>query len=307
MKFILTADLHIRDDQPECRIDDFEKSMWNKFKFLDKLRQKHNAIILVAGDVFHRHKPHPWLINKCLEHLPTDMYVIAGNHDLPNHSLKHLQRSGLQTLVLSEKIHLLEFEEGVPEIIKSKKQIEIYPFHYGEKLFNVEREPGILKIAMIHRLVTQTKDDLWRHTTARAAPKFIRQLHGYDIILTGDNHITFTTQYKDTTLINPGSFMRTTAAQMEHVPSVFLYDADIGPSSIKKIPLPHTMGVVSRKHLERKEQQNERMVTFVSKLNEDYELGLFFEKNIENYFEHNKETHAVRSMVWESIEQTTNL
>lgn len=297
MKFIFTADLHIRSTTPRCRTDWFEASMWEKVKFLSELSEKHKAPIIVAGDIFHEWKSSPWLINKCLKKLPK-MYVIAGNHDLPNHSLKQVKKSALITLIISKRLVKLDYEKP-----KKFKNILVYGFHYGMEPVNTDREPGKIKIAVIHRLVTSTKDQIWRNTSADEAPSLVKNLTGYDIIITGDNHKTFTCRHNNTLLINPGSFTRQTSAQMEHEPCVFLHNTKTGKT--KKIILPHDKEAVSEKHLEVSRQRDERMAKFINKLDDSYEIGLSYINNVESYFEHHKESKRVKTMVWESIEYNT--
>ncbi|MFK5283767.1 hypothetical protein ACI3PL_29745, partial [Lacticaseibacillus paracasei] len=46
----------------------------------------------------------PELINFDLEHLPTGMICVPGQHDLPNHNLDDMRRSGYGVLKRTQKI-----------------------------------------------------------------------------------------------------------------------------------------------------------------------------------------------------------
>lgn len=297
--FILCADLHIREDQPKCRQDKFTKTLWKKFKYLKSVQKDlNNCPILVAGDIFHYWKASPYLINKCLKRLPSNMWCIAGNHDLPHHNINQLQRSALETLVRAHRIKLIDecymHNQG-------SQLYYIYGYHYGIDPKSVKRTNGIIKIALIHRLVTKDKDNLWRQTSADSAKSLITTLKGYDLIVTGDNHKSFTVQIQQTLLVNPGSFTRQTAAQMEHKPCFYIWDSTNG--DVEKVVLPYDKKAISDQHLKHEKERNKRMESFVQQLNDDYEIGLSFEKNLEVYFEHNKESQFVKKMVWESIEK----
>ena len=300
--FILCADLHIRDDQPRCRTDRFKKTLWKKFKFLkNKQKELNNCPIIVAGDIFHHWKATPHLINKCLKRLPNNMWCIAGNHDLPHHNIDQIERSALQTLVRAKKIQLIT---GKYMFNIGKQIYHFYGYHYGQDPINVKKEKGVIKIAIVHRLIIQDGDDLWRQASAKSAKELIKNTSGYDLILTGDNHKTFTVTTKKTRLVNPGSFTRQTAAQMQHKPCFYVWESTT--NEIEKIVLPHDKNAISRKHLKREQERNERMQVFVDELNEIYEIGLNYKDNLEKYFESNKENKQVKKMVWQSIEGDNN-
>ncbi len=91
---ILTADWHLRDETPPCRIDDFQQAQWDKINEVSSLQRKYNCPVLHAGDLFHYWKPSPWLISKAIQELPGRFFSVAGQHDLPQHSLDLLNKSG---------------------------------------------------------------------------------------------------------------------------------------------------------------------------------------------------------------------
>lgn len=296
--FILCADLHIRDDQPKCRQDNFTKTLWKKFKYLKSVQNDlNNCPILVAGDIFHHWRARPYLINKCLKRLPKNMLCIAGNHDLPYHNINQLKQSALETLVRAGRVKLID---GLFIHNQRSALYHIHGFHYGIEPINVDRENGITKIAVIHRLITEGVESPWRNSSSESAKSLIKSLKGYDLIVTGDNHNSFTVQIQQTLLVNPGSFTRQTAAQMEHKPCFYIWDSVTG--EIEKVILPHDDKSVSNRHLKREKERNQRMESFVQQLNDDYEIGLHFEKNLEIYFEANKEPKSVRNMVWKSVQ-----
>ena len=55
---ILTADIHLRDDIPICRTDDYWRSMWQKVKFISKLQKQYQVPVLDAGDLFQIGRAH---------------------------------------------------------------------------------------------------------------------------------------------------------------------------------------------------------------------------------------------------------
>jgi predicted phosphodiesterase len=298
-KAIFCADLHIRETQPECRTDDFWTAQQDKMLQLSELQQKHNCPILCAGDLFHHWKPSPFLITWCIKCLPKNIIVVPGNHDLPNHSMELLGKSGLQTL------HEAGIVEIIPDKLTNVMRINddedlVFAFPWGVEPKNPEDEGSEFTIALIHRLVSSDKDNLWFHADASSATSFIKKLSGYDIIVTGDNHQSFVAKYKDTLLINPGCFTRQTATMEDHEPSVSLW---YGDHHVERKILQYDKNVISRKHLDHVKERDERMEKFIDQLNDNYKLDLSYEKNLESYFEKNSEHQQIQEMVWESLEQ----
>ena len=54
MILILLGDPHIRSSNPENRIDDYKKSLFNKLEFIfkDAYTIEHNVTVLIPGDIF---------------------------------------------------------------------------------------------------------------------------------------------------------------------------------------------------------------------------------------------------------------
>ena len=285
---LLTSCWHLRESQPTCRTDDFWEAQWRKVKFIKELQDEYSGCpILNSGDLFHHWKPSPRLISYCIDYLPF-MYIIPGNHDLPNHNLGLLEKSGLWTLEKAGKIKILQTELGKAWCLGENEWSEVD----GDTDFKGK------SITIIHKLINHPQSS----TTAK---QLMNQLKGYDLILTGDNHQSFFVGYqyekdKDTLLINPGSLTRQTADQDKHVPTVFLWYAET--NEFDTVPIPIEKDVISRDHLVKAEERDERMEAFVDRLDDDYEIELSFKKNLKSYFNSNRTHRAVKEMVWESAE-----
>lgn len=294
---ILCSDLHIRDSIPECRTDDFMKTQEVKYEFLRELQHKHGNIpILVAGDVFHHWKPSPFLISWALQHLPDQTITIAGQHDLPNHNLDNINKSGIYTLWKAGKIEVLNNNQIMVN------GFGIWGFPWNIDLTGVAklRNCDYYKIALIHHLVYKDKEPFPGAAKVGGTGKSIlKQMPGFDLVVSGDNHQTFTATYGDQLLVNPGSFMRTTAAQADHKPCVFLWYAKT--NEVEQVFLPINKNAVSREHIEVKEHKDERIEAFVSKLKSDVELGISYSENMKLYIAKNKISKEVQTEIWEAL------
>ena len=157
------------------------------------------------------------------------------------------------------------------------------------------------KIALIHTLVNCPGDDASK-TGAASAEAIFKQMPGFDLIVSGDNHKPFTVRSKDgkQLLVNPGSMMRSKADQIDHKPRVYLWYAE--DNTVEIVYFPITQGVVSREHIEKKEAKGNRHTAFVSSLREGVEVGGSFEGNMKKYIRANKVEKDVEEIVYSCME-----
>jgi DNA repair exonuclease SbcCD nuclease subunit len=282
--FIATADWHLREDTPVCRMDDFWSAQWAKVEFIRELQMEHDCPIFHAGDLFHQWKPSPYLLSECIQRLPKNFHVVYGNHDLPQHNLDLSKKSGMRTLVEAGTIHLMnECHWGkIPE--------------NGSFFF-----PGVDLTVLVWHVFTYQGKSPWPGCTAMTGDQLLKKYPGFDIIITGDNHKTFTAEDNGRILINPGSLSRQTADQDDHQPVVFL----VYPEApfYEKIRIPVNPGVVSREHLERTEERDERIDAFISQLNDDWKIALNFEDNLKRFADNNQIRQSVMNIVYAAIDQ----
>ena len=103
---ILCADIHLQHKAPVWRSaeDDWYEAMRRPLKEITDLGYTHNCPIIIAGDIFTKWNSCPELINFALTYLPSGAYCIPGQHDLPNHQIKDIEKSAYQTLIKAGKI-----------------------------------------------------------------------------------------------------------------------------------------------------------------------------------------------------------
>jgi hypothetical protein len=106
---IITADLHLREDRPQCRTDDYFAAQAKKIEWLCELQEKYDCPILDAGDIFNKSKPSPYLLQWAIRNLPNNFHTIPGNHDLPNHNLESYEKSGICVLEFANTIKFHSF------------------------------------------------------------------------------------------------------------------------------------------------------------------------------------------------------
>lgn len=151
------------------------------------------------------------------------IYAIPGNHDLPHHNLREIERSAYWTLVEAGVISNLT--HGTAHGIG---QMDVTPFPHTIDVEPSDRQTGLCpSVALIHSFI-------WTKDTGHpgASPDshwnaWVKRLSGYDIAVFGDNHKGFVTaRQNDLAIINCGTFMRRTMDEKDYKPFVGLIMSD---------------------------------------------------------------------------------
>ncbi len=225
------SDIHLRTTNPEKRIDNYEEAMFNKFKFILEYCDKNGiGYLLLGGDIFDSPRQSIGFTTKVialLKQYKVHVLAVFGNHDqffrnqsLDNTPLHLLKEAGIMTILgdehyIVDNIHFYgaSWDDNIPDIV-------------DKKAFNV---------LVIHIMVIKDKKVYAQQEDYTTAGSLLKN-NNFDLIVTGDNHETFTELYKGRRLVNSGSMMRSTVAQKDHEPCFFVTDTD--NNTLNKIPIP---------------------------------------------------------------------
>jgi DNA repair exonuclease SbcCD nuclease subunit len=282
---ILASDIHIQSGQPVSRSDDYQDSQFITLDFLFRAMAEDDGIGIIGGDFFDVPRPPIALMRMVVELIfkyKIKLYVVPGQHDMPFHSMKYINSSGLGMLEVSNALTILNgpheaecgFLWGIPYGADALTQLQL---DHIEKSSHANR-PHVL---VWHTMVLKDQDPLYPGQEAPLAGKLLRTTnHAFDLILTGDNHQQFVISAENEYhLVNPGSMMRMTAAQVDHQPAIYSWKPGIVPI---RIPLPpEASGVLDRTHIDTKKEKEERVSSFVERLDTHQEVGLSFSDNLE--------------------------
>jgi hypothetical protein len=280
--YIITGDWHLRETNPVCRIDDFWQTQWRKVDFISDLQKQYNCPVLHGGDLYDYWKPSPMLISETIKHLPNQFYTVYGNHDLPQHSLELKYKSGIYALECSETL----------STFRPNNNFEFC--HWGELPCNIGE-----KYLLWHVPTYQGKEPYPGCSDQKAAT-LLRKYPQLLMIITSDNHQPFVEEHEGRLLVNPGSIFRIDADQINHKPRVYLWYTET--NTVEAVYLPIETDVISREHIEIKEQRDNRIDAFVSRLNTDYTTTLSFEKNLQEFEKVNNVRQPVMDIVYKSLE-----
>jgi DNA repair exonuclease SbcCD nuclease subunit len=282
---ILTADWHLREDTPICRTDDFWQAQWKKIDFIRDLQIKYDCPVIHAGDLFNHWKPSPYLLNQTIKHLPDNFYTIYGNHDLPQHQIELHEKTGTDNLLLAGKLSVLEECHWNQEPRDGSLFFPSFP-----------KERSVL----FWHVMTWTGNQPWPGCTDLPAERLLDKFPQFDLIVTGHNHKAFVVEKDGRVLVNPGSLTRQEADKDEHKPRVYLWYAK--SNTVTPVYLPIEKNVISREHLDRVKERDERISAFVERLDTDWQIGISFEENLERFEKENKVRKSVMEIIWRALE-----
>jgi len=280
---ILTGDWHIREDQPVCRIDNYWETQKDKLLWLSDLQKQYNCPIIHSGDLLNHWKASPFLLSFMLQYLPADINIVYGNHDLPQHSLQQIDKSGMRTLELAGRIKIMkECHWGT---MPSKGSLYL--------------SKGERKVLVWHTM-TYTGNTPWPGCTDLSAREMLEKYPEFDLIVTGHNHKPFIEELDGRILVNPGSLFRQSAAET-HTPGVVLYYAE--ENRVERVEYTYSKNAISREHIKGKKNTESRYEAFIKQLKQEGDFELSFKKNLERYFAQNKVSKAVQDIIYQKMEE----
>ena len=286
---ILTADIHLTETTPISRTDNYIEAQDRKLAFLKQLETQYDCPVIDAGDIFDYWKASPWLIARAYKNLPSEIYTIPGNHDLPEHSMQQYEKSAL---------HVLEVALAIRRLSKTpydRHDFTIAGFAYGEKLEDVNAD-----IVVIHDLVYEGNPP-WPNAVGYQPKDLFKIFTKPRLILTGHYHMALVAKSKDGRLVvNPGSMMRMTIVQKDYKPRCYLYNFD--DNEVEPVYFPIEEEVFDDRHIVEPKEKEERLSAFIEKLNMEWDLRLSFRANLETFFKKNKVNKKVEELIWQSLE-----
>lgn len=304
---LVISDLHLSLKQPSCRADkDWMEVQANHLQQVKDLAKglSDKIPILCAGDVFDRWNPPPELIHFALKHLPDGMICVPGQHDLPNHRIEEMDRSGYG--VLDEAGKILDISHGGP-LVHGK--MDVYGYGWGQEILSPGQHrfeeasfmprKGQIAVALIHRYCW------YKEASYPGAPEesnllnLSKELEGYHAAFFGDNHIGFMKKLKSgLTVVNCGGFIRRKSDEIPLVPKVSILHDD---GSVEQRPLDTSF----EKFHDRPEEREElpvNMKEFIESLEGLGEHGLDFRRAVLNHLESEKINPKTKEIILEALQ-----
>jgi DNA repair exonuclease SbcCD nuclease subunit len=146
------------------------------------------------------------------------------------------------------------------------------------------------------------KQKLWEGQTEYEFGNVLLKNNPFDLIVTGDNHKSFTFKDEDRYLVNCGSLMRSSIDQIDHEPVVYIYDSDKRTLEKLLIPVKAISNIMRIEEAQQEKEKNEKLIAFVEGLKEDTQIeGLDFLNNLKSYLDNNDVDQGVKNIIEEII------
>ena len=245
---ILSADWHLRENQPAAWTSSYWEAQDKTMRWLQTLSEDlGQPPVLLAGDIFDRWKPSPYLLSWAIDVIPENTYAIPGQHDLPQHRMEAYDKCGLNVLKMAGVVKAPHNKHGWTVELGSGGGA-VYGFPWGSELKARSEEYASLKGIALAHVMTYRGRKPYPGCTAPGATKLMKQMPGFDLIVTGDNHEPFVVENEGQLLVNPGSLMRMTAAQIDYKPRVYLWNAE--RNEAEAVYIPQQEDAMSREHID---------------------------------------------------------
>jgi len=307
---ILVADIHLSVNPPLWRSaePDWFAAMDRPLSTIRHLQQENDCYVFCAGDLFDLWygadgKRAAELVNFAMKKIPKKFVSIPGQHDMPLHNYKDIEKSVYWTLVQAGSILNVPPKEP---IYLSDINTEVYAFPYGTKVvpLNLDKhDEDRNHIALIHEY-------LWKGqarfegapASALLTPMKACQYNGYDLVVVGDNHIGFMAHRSSTTyttIFNCGSLIRRKLDERYYRPQIGLLYED---GSVK----PYDLSTGKDKYIEVQSKKAREvlfnMKGFIEELERLGRTDLDFRDAVKQFLKKEKVKRSIRNIILEAME-----
>ena len=232
MAINILGDIHLYEIAPSGRKDDYLNAC------LMKLHQvfysSTSKINLSLGDIFHKPCVADSTKNKLLELIKDaeiELHICMGNHDIFKDNVETLPKTSLGNLVQHEAVKIM-YPGELYDIDGFK--VSVLPFHIEDAQ---NYKPDFHSDIMLgHHFYNWTRDP-----KQSLMPEHIEQLNTEFLVLGHDHEPHDPEQLVNTTILRPGSIMRTElkAYTLQHHPKYYVLEKEKGKISITEHIIPH--------------------------------------------------------------------
>ena len=278
-RILAVGDLHLRKTAPAMRTDDFFAAQEAKLNEIFAIAEEEECgYVVFPGDVFDRaDAPYSlveWAIRQFQAH---DLHYlfIYGQHDLRYHT-RDKQNTPLGVLVAGLQDQAVILSPNMPFQFG---RFVFWGCSWGE--YHLLPTWGLLvgnavNVVVLHKSVTVEPlpyDDV-------VSAKALVQACPAQLFIAGDNHVQFTADFKQASVLNMGSVMRTSIAQIDHKPVVAVVTATADEVKYSVQHLTIQKHVFDEQVAEEAKESDERMTAFVESLSGEFDPELRFLDNL---------------------------
>ena len=287
MRFVLTADWHLREDRPRCRKDeDWIETQKQALMEIFALCRQEKADLYVVGDIFHRSTEFRMvrfvqIMADALAKCGLKLYLLYGNHDLRYHSSLNINSSAVGLLESSNNCHKISDNEEV-----SAPNFDEYADQSKEYIF-------------IHTLCFPNMKSMPPNVNACCAKDLLEENPNAKWIFTGDYHKNFHYEWNGRHVVNSGCLLRQASDMKDYQCGVYYIDTE--EEIVEFNPIIDNEELVDDSYIIEEKERDERIDNFLHKLSETKGVSLDFLDNVEKAMSVSDLDEDVRKMVNELI------
>ncbi len=215
MKFIYTADNHLRSSRPVNRIDDYQEAQMRKFTQLLNWADIFKAAIFCGGDFLDSPTMSFKMFNRIQDELllsERKIFTVIGNHEIYFANEATLNSTTLYSLEASGRVEILSGPT------KFTSNVIVHGVGWEQEV--PKPIPGKTNILLGHISVFEKEVPFYWKGEGYTAKSLKKTYPGFDYYLCGDIHIPFV---KDNVVVS-GSMMRQNIDQADLKPRAYLID-----------------------------------------------------------------------------------
>lgn len=289
MKFIITADWHIRATRPRCRTEsNWIETQRNALNKIIKISKEKKAPVMVVGDLFHSNSDTSFECIQMVQEMAKklgELYILAGNHDLPYHSSENINRSAIGILLKSENV----------------STIKKYFIAFDVSASNFDEEDNEdAEMVFKHVLTFPDEKSIPPNVDAITAKDLLIEFPEAKWIFTGDYHHNFHYEKNGRHVVNPGCLLRQVSDMKDYQPGIYFVDTD--EEIVEFIPIIDKEEFIDDSYILKQEEREQRIEQFVDKLKSTESISLDFIENVRNAIKSNKLNPDLKLMIEELLE-----
>jgi len=287
-KGIAIGDVHLCEKSPICRKDDVRVTQLSKLRQVVDLCNKHQCPLYIAGDLYDAWDIGFKLVNEVnlvLSQCQYPIYFVAGNHDLPYHSIEHYYNCPL-----SVTLGTLLPPDGTP----------VAGCSWGET-----PSPGTHSVPILlqHKMVFMTDPVKGFDGDQYNVSRLINTAgyKNYKLIITGDNHKAFAYTNEDGRVwLNTGPIVRTSVTEKLYGPSAWYFE--VGDTvTVERHQLTVDVDAVDRIEMYVEQIKSAEVSQFAEEIVRHQGLSLDFKKSVDSLLTSDGVTEHVKNAVLSAI------
>jgi DNA repair exonuclease SbcCD nuclease subunit len=281
--------------------DDWLETQRTALAHVAEYAKNFEADVVAVGDIFHStNETTNEVIGLVQEFALTlkeknlKLFILAGNHDLPQHNIENINRSAFNILLNSKNIfHLNQLKINDGKFEYDTSTISAADFGADE---NTDAE-----FVFKHVLCFPENERIPPSDKIVKPSELFMQFKNAKYIFVGDYHRQFVfNKGKTKKLLNPGCLLRQAADMIDYEPSVLFFDFETGAHTV--CPIPDDEKLVTDEYLEREERRNSRIEAFIERIKENKQVTFDFIENVLNFMKSNEIKEEIKDVILELLE-----